>query len=153
MRSRRIPARRESVVHPRSLYSGDFALGFYRYLLARSSQRLSQWHGQNDYEGMLHVVYAASSGACCPRCRMKPAASNDLFPELHSRCQGTDGAVAGKPGKMSLRLACETLSLEPRFCTLYNSCYSSTIYATMSGVKRMIGYNFRRRSAYTSERS
>ena len=125
MRSRRIPARREPVVHPRSLNSGDFALGFYWCLLARSSQRLSQWHGQNDCEGMLHAVYAASSGACYLRCRMKPAASSDLFPELHSRCQGADGAVAGRPGKMSLRLACETLSLEPRFSILYNGCYSS----------------------------
>ena len=43
VRSRRIPARRLSGVHPRSLNSGDFALGFSLCLLARSSQRLSQW--------------------------------------------------------------------------------------------------------------
>ena len=125
MRSRRIPARRESVVHPRSLNSGDFALGFYRCLLARSSQRLSQWHGQNDCEGMLHAVYAEPSGACLLKCVMKPAANDDLFRNYIHGCQGTDSAMAGRPGKMSSRLACETLSLEPRFSILYNGCYSS----------------------------
>ena len=84
---------------------------------------------------------------------MKPAASNDLFPELHSRCQGADGAMAGRPGKMSLRLACETLSLEPRVSFYTTAVTVQPINTTASGVKRMICYNFRRRSVYTSERS
>ena len=126
VRSRRIPARHTSVVHPRSLFPGDIAIGFYVLLLARSSQRLSQWHRQNDYEGVLHAVYAEPSVACLLKCVMKPAANDDLFRNYSHGCRGTDSAMAGRPGKMSLRLACETLSLEPRFSTLYNGCYSST---------------------------
>ena len=52
VRSRRIPARRTSVVHPRSLISGDNATGSLLLLFARSSQRLSQWHMTNDGEGL-----------------------------------------------------------------------------------------------------
>ena len=80
MRSRRIPARRESVVHPRSLFPGDIAIGFYVLLLARSSQRLSQWHGTNDCVCMLHVVCSASSGARSLKIEMKPETNDELFP-------------------------------------------------------------------------
>ena len=142
MRSRGIPARRESVVHPRSLNSGDFALGFYHCLLARSSQRLSQWHGQNDYGGVLHAAYAEPSGACLLKYLVKPAANDDLFRKLHSRCQGTDSAMAGRPGKMSSRLASETLSLEPRFFALYTIAVTvQPNYATLSEVEKTIDHN------------
>ena len=153
VRSRGIPARRESVVHPRSLNSGDVALGFYRYLLARSSQRLSQWHGQNDCEGMLHAAYAEPSDACLLKCVMKPAANDDLFRKLHSRCQGTDSAMAEGPRKMSSRLASETLSLEPRFYTLYNSCYSPAKLCNHVRRGKDDQSQLRRRSVLTSVRS
>ena len=125
VRSRRIPARRESVVHPRSLNSGDFALGFYRCLLARSSQRLSQWHRQNDYEGVLHVICVEPSDAGLPKCVMKPAMTNDLFRKLHSRLSRNGQCGGGKAGQNVLETCSETLSLEPSFSILYNGCYSS----------------------------
>ena len=97
MRSRRIPARHRSVVHPRSLYSGDFAIGF--YLSARSTQRLSQWLGTDDCAGVLHTVCSPTPDSCCLKDEMKPATNDDLF-LLH---QGTDSTGAGYPAKMSLR--------------------------------------------------
>ena len=90
MRSRRIPARRESVVHPRSLFPGDIAIGFHVLLLARSSHRvsLSQWHGANDCVCMLHVVCSASSGACSLKIEMKPATNDELFRTTFTASRG-----------------------------------------------------------------
>ena len=88
MRSRRIPARHVSVVHPRSLFPGDFAIGFHVLLLARSSQRLSQWHGTDDCVCMLHAVCSASSGACSLKTEMKPEANDDIFRTAFTASRG-----------------------------------------------------------------
>ena len=88
MRSRRIPARQASVVHPRSLFPGDIAIGFYVLLLARSSQRLSQWHGTNDCVCMLHVGCSASSGACSLKRAMKPETNDELFRTAFTASRG-----------------------------------------------------------------
>ena len=88
MRSRGIPARRTPVVHPRSLFPGDIAIGFYVLLLARSSQRLSQWHGSDDCASMLHAVCAASSGACSLKRAMKPETNDELFRTAFTASRG-----------------------------------------------------------------
>ena len=88
MRSRRVPARHTSVVHPRSLFPGDIAIGFYVLLLARSSQRLSQWHGTDDCVYMLHVGCSASSGACSLKRAMKPATNDELFRTAFTASRG-----------------------------------------------------------------
>ena len=115
MRSRRIPARRRSVVHPRSLNSGDVAIGFYQS--ARSTQRLSQWLGAEDCAVVLHTVHSLTPDSCCLKGEMKPATNDDLF------TASRDGQCrCGLSGKNVLEVTRENLSLEPRLHSIQRLC-------------------------------
>ena len=137
VRSRRVPARPRSVVHPRSLISGDSALGFYAYQIARSTQRLSQRLGTDDCAGVLHTVCSPTPDSCCLKDEMKPATNDDLF------TASRDGQCrCGLSGKNVLEVTRETLSLEPKVSFYTTAVTVQPINTTASGVRKMICYNF-----------
>ena len=147
MRSRRIPARRRSVVHPRSLISSDNAMGSLLSLFARSSQRLSQWHMTNDGEG-LRARWKSWSvvSAVARRWSSETTAVRQPIPKTFYaiNIQGVG------------RFGAQCKTLEPKHqgsSTLYNGCYSSANQYNCVRSEKDDLLRLRRHCVYTSERS